>query len=220
VNSPSYVLHKLPNMLRQNLSAQIHDQMSQDLGAARIYLGLIEQAISSPSEQLAEKLAQSKRIISGLIEKSHNISLLLRPPALDEVGLVDSLEALMIDYQRLTEADYTFQKPEGELKLSPEYSLFLYRFIQEVLTNAAKHAQAKNVHIRLTKTEAMVELSYKDDGRGFDYYDLLKRPRRRTEDKLKLGLLGLKERAELLGGDMRIDTAPGKGTQITVELIV
>jgi len=205
---------------RQNLSAQVHDQMGQDLSATRIYLGLIEQAIPNPSQELKEQLSQSKRIISGLVEKMRNISLLLRPPALDEVGLVDSLEALLIDYSKLTGARYTYEKPEQELKLPPEHSLFLYRFTQEALTNAAKHAQARNVEIKLAKLSQAVELLYKDDGQGFDYRDFLKRPRRRAEDKLRLGLLGLQERAELLGGTMRIDTAPGKGTLIVVRLFV
>jgi signal transduction histidine kinase len=201
---------------RQHLSAQVHDQMSQDLSALRIYLGLIQQQVQNPTEGLKEKISQSKKILTGLVDKSHNISLLLRPPSLDEIGLVESLEALMIDYSRLSKARYKYDKPEQDITLSPEHSLYLYRFTQEALTNAAKYAKAKNVRVSLKIYKETVTLSYEDDGKGFDYENFLKYSRRRTEDRLRLGLLGLKERVELLGGSMNIDTAPGNGTRIIV----
>jgi len=201
---------------RQHLSAQVHDQMSQDLGALRIYLGLIQQQAENPSDELKEKINQSKKIITGLIDKSHDISLLLRPPSLDEIGLVESLEALMVDYNRLSKSNYEYEKPKQDIKLSPEYSLYLYRFTQEALTNAAKYAKAKNVKVSLNTYRGKVELFYEDDGMGFDYEALIKTPRPSSADRLKLGLLSLKERAELLGGSMSIDSSPGNGTRIIV----
>lgn len=204
---------------RQNLSAQIHDQMAQDLSALRIYTGVIEQAIGQNNvAEFNDKIGQMKRILSGLMEKTHNICLLLRPPALDELGLVESVEALILEFKQLSGINYVYDKPEGELKLSPEVSLFLYRLTQEALTNMAKYAQAKNVAIRLTQDEKGIEFLYEDDGAGFDYAKTMSQPQRRSEDKLKLGLIGLKERVELLGGIMFIDSLPGKGTRIQVEL--
>lgn len=203
---------------RQHLSAQVHDQMSQDLGALKIYLNLIQQQSGKPSKELDKKIDQGKEIVTGLLDKSHNISLLLRPPSLDEVGLIGSLEGLIIDYQRLSKAKFTFQKPKKDLKLSPEHSLYLYRFTQEALTNAVKYAAAENIWISLRSFTKKVELVYQDDGRGFNFQELLHQSRQRTEDKVKLGLLSLQERAELLGGSMNIESAFGKGTRITVWL--
>ncbi len=203
---------------RKHLSAQVHDQMSQDLGALKIYLGLIQQEIRNLSSDLGSKVKQSKKIVTGLLNKAHNISLLLRPPSLDELGLLDSLEALISDYKRLKRVKIDFRKPKQEPKLSPEYRLYFYRFTQEVLTNAAKYAAAKNIEIELKVFEKEAELSYQDNGKGFDYAKLLQQSGRRREDKVKLGLLSLQERAELLGGTMQIDTAPGKGTKIKVKL--
>ena len=207
---------------RQNLSAQIHDQMAQDLSALKIYTGVIEQAIGQKeqSKDVNDKIEQMKRILSGLIEKTHNICLLLRPPALDELGLVESVEALILEFKQLTGINYVYDKPEGELRPSPEISLFLYRLVQEALTNMAKYAQAKNVAIRLSLDEKGIEFLYEDDGTGFDYRNAIRQFNRRREDKLKLGLVGLKERAELLGGSMFIESSPGKGTRIQVELSV
>lgn len=218
---------------RKNLSAQIHDQMGQDLSGLKIYLGIIEQGLvchcrpavdGTPQNDrypdIKEKLAQCKKIISDLIDKSHNIAFLLRPPALDEVGLVDSLEALLLDCKHLTGVHFTYEKPVGELNLSSEYSLLLYRIGQELLTNMAKHSKAKNVQVRLHKNTHSVEFAYKDDGIGFQYDKIISLPRRRKEDKFKLGLSGLKERVELLGGLMQVDTALGKGTKVTIKLSI
>jgi len=205
---------------RQNLSAQIHDQMAQDLSALKIYTGVSEQAIEAnlQTREFKDSIGSIKKILSGLIEKTHNICLLLRPPALDEVGIVDSLDALILEYRQLTGINYVYEKPEKELTLSAEHSLLLYRLAQEALTNTAKYAQAKNVFVRLSRRQNEAEFLFKDDGIGFDYQNLMRRPLRRQEDKLRLGLLGLQERVELAGGMMRVESAPGKGTQIFVTL--
>ncbi len=205
---------------RKNLSAEIHDQMGQDLSGLKIYLGIIEQNITTPQQDTKDKIKQCRNIVSGLVEKSHNIAYLLRPPSLDEVGLVESIEVLLLDYKRLTGINYTYQKPEIEIVLPPEYSLLIYRLSQELLTNMAKHAKAKNVSIRLNKGQGHIEFFYRDDGVGFQYDMVNKQPKRRREDSFKLGLLGLKERVELLDGAMRVDSTPGAGTQVTVHLSV
>jgi len=198
---------------RQNLSFQIHNQMSQDLSALKIYLGIIEKKFDKSKE-----LEESKKILLGLIEKAHNISELLRPPGLDEVGLLEMIETLIVHYRHLTGANFIYKKPEKEPKLSEEYSLTLYRVVQEALTNVAKHSKAKNVEMKLEVRDKFLELSIFDDGVGFDYEEFLKKSRRQKEDRLKLGLLGLRERVELLEGTMQIETAPSKGTKIKVKL--
>jgi two-component system, NarL family, sensor histidine kinase DegS len=152
------------------------------------------------------------------LEKSHNIAFLLRPPDLDEVGLVDSLEALLIECKHLTGVEYSYQKPGVFFELSAEYSLLFYRITQEFLTNMAKHSGAKHVGLELIKKQNSVELIYADDGQGFEHNAVAKHSSRRREDKLRLGLLGLQERVQLLDGRMKIDSNPGKGTCITVAL--
>lgn len=210
---------------RKSLSLALHDQMGQDLSALKIYLGIIEQNLTTSKSALeiggvGEKLEQAKKIVSELIDKSYNITFLLRPPALDEVGLVESLEALLLDYKHLTGMNYTYERPAEKLNLPTGYNLLIYRIAQELLTNMAKHSWAKNVKLSLNKKQNSLELFYEDDGVGFRYSELATLPKRRKEDKFKLGLLGLKERVELLDGSMLVDTAPGKGTRIVVKLPV
>jgi len=198
----------------------VHDEMGQDLSAVKIYLGIISQQLGEASDEIKSKVEECKKIASRLIEKSHNIAFLLRPPDLDEVGLTESLESLILESRHLTGAAFEFSKlPEG-LSLAPEYNLLIYRVVQELLTNMAKHASAKNVKITLSKNDFGVELFYQDDGLGFEFGPVNQKTLRRKEDKFRLGLLGLKERVEVLDGQMRVNSAPGKGTVIIVKLPV
>lgn len=200
----------------KRLSNAVHDEMGQDLSALKIYLGVIQQDSVNLPLDVQNKINQCKEIIVGLIEKSHNIAFLLRPPDLDEIGLVESLEALLVEYKHLTGIEYNYQKPGAFFELSAEYSLLFYRITQELLTNMAKHSGAKRVELKLAQNSDSAELSYYDDGQGFDYSAMIKHPFRRREDKLRLGLLGLQERVQLLDGRMHINSSVGKGTSIMV----
>jgi len=203
---------------RQKLSTAVHDEMGQGLSALKIYLGLLSQELYGSPEELKSKVEECKKITSGLIEKSHNISFLLRPPDLDEVGLLESLESLLLESQHLTGVEYIFQKPQSSLELPPEFSLLIYRITQELLTNMAKYAKAKNVEVSIKRNSGSVELFYRDNGQGFDYNQAAHKFLRRQEDKFRLGLLGLKERVEVLDGSMFINSSLGKGVSVAVTL--
>ncbi len=203
---------------RQNLSLQVHNQMGQDLSALRIYLDIIDKKLPDKAQAPVKEISQSKEILSGLLEKSHNIAELLRPPALEEIGLVDTITDLIFQYKQISVIEFTYQKPKTTLELSDEYSLILFRVAQEGLTNIIKHSQAKRVKILLSKRADAVSLSVVDDGVGFNYGQYLKSFRRRSEDKLRLGLAGLRERIVLLNGKMDVETAPEKGTKLNIEL--
>ncbi|MDD5477344.1 MAG: ATP-binding protein [Candidatus Omnitrophica bacterium] len=203
---------------RKNLSAAVHDEMGQDLSALKIYLGLVSQELAEAKEDLKAKVEECKKITAGLIDKSHNIAFLLRPPDLDEVGLLESLESLLLESSHLSGVEYIFQKPAGSLALAPEYSLLIYRIVQELVTNMIKHSKAKNVEVSINKNANSIELFYRDDGQGFDYNQDARKFLRRREDKFRLGLIGLKERVEVLDGSMQINSSSGKGTSITVTL--
>jgi len=203
---------------RKSLSAEIHDQMGQELSALKIALGLISQKMGAQPSEVMEWFARAKETTATLMRKRHNIAYILRPPALDEIGLVDSIEELLIEYGRLTGVRYTYDKPEGALALPPEHDLLLYRLAQELLNNMAKYARAKNVRIGFKVSQGVLEFDYEDDGIGFSSSEVFASPRRRKADDTCLGLLGLKERVELLEGTIRIDTAPAKGMRVVVRI--
>ncbi len=185
---------------RKNLSLQVHNEMGQDLSALKIYLKL-------------KNFPQCESILETLSEKAHNISYLLRPPVLEEIGIVSALEALILRYKHMTGHNYMYFKPDREITIPSEYNLILYRVAQEALTNAAKYSKAENVKLSLKQEVLGITLSIEDDGVGFDYSRFLK-----EGPKVKLGLLGLKERIEVFDGTMHIDSAHGAGTRIIVEL--
>ncbi len=203
---------------KNNLSLQVHDQMGQDLSAMKIYLGLIEGDLSDGATEQKDRINKSKRIVDALMQKTHNISELLRPPELDDLGLIESLDALIGQYRELTGCKITFNGPDSELKLSPEYSLVLYRVVQEALTNVSKHSKAKSVDINLLYRGDSIRMSILDDGSGFDYSEYEKRPHRHRDDVVKLGLQGLRERIQLFGGRMNIRSRMGVGTLIQVDM--
>lgn len=203
---------------RNNLSLQIHDQMGQDLSALKIYLGLIEHDLPQTQSEQRERIEKTKSILDTLMAKAHNISEMLRPPELDDLGLVESIAALVLHYKEMTGLNTHYIRPSDGLPVSAEASLVLYRIIQEALTNIAKHSGARNVEVSLQKAGTDVCLLVTDDGSGFDYKHYAQSVGRRKEDKLKLGLLGLRERVEVLGGLFQIETHPGRGTKLKVLL--
>ena len=204
---------------RKNLSAEIHDQLGQDLSALKISLGIIERDLDSEPAQIKDRLFKSRKLVSEIIDKSHNIAYMLRPPAIDEAGLSEAIEGLLVDYRHLTKTEFSYQKPSEELDIPPEHKLLFYRITQELLTNMAKHSQAAKVKVRLEREGDFIKFFYEDDGAGFDYKEASEQPQRRKEDKFKLGLIGLKERVELLDGLIHIDSSPGKGTRVSVKLL-
>ena len=130
---------------------------------------------------------------------------------------MDTIDGLIFQYKHITSIEFISNlSVEEPLSLPGEYSLILYRVAQEGLTNIVKHSQAKKVEISLEKKANTVYLTVADDGIGFNYKQSF--VRRRKEDKLKLGLLGVRERIELLGGKMTVDTAPGRGTKLIAKL--
>jgi signal transduction histidine kinase len=205
---------------RNNLSLQIHDQMGQDLSALKIYLGLLERDLAPEMKEQKDRIEKTKKILDGLMDKTHNISELLRPPELDDLGLSESIAALILQHKEMTGNNYNYERLGEDAILSPEHSLILYRVVQEALTNIAKYSEAKNVEVALEKNNDMVVLLVSDDGKGFDYDEYLRRPGRRKDDKIKLGLQGLRERIELIGGILRIYSKPGQGTKLEVTLPV
>ncbi|MFH1504285.1 MAG: sensor histidine kinase [Candidatus Omnitrophota bacterium] len=203
---------------RKNLSFQVHDQMGQDLSALRIYLDLADKRILIKDKETKKNIADGKKILTGLMNKAHNISELLRPPSLDEIGLKDTIAALVFQYEQIADINFYYQKPKEDIRLSGEHSLILYRVAQEGLTNIIKHAQAKNVKISLELKSNFAQMVIQDDGVGFAHQELVKPLSRRKGDRVRLGIKGLKERIELLGGTLNIKSSSAKGTKLTIQL--
>ena len=196
---------------RRNLARELHDELGQSINAIKVDAV----AIRDGSDNAAEVRRGAKAIIdvSGQVyDVVRSLLQRLRPVALDELGLRSAVEYGVGQWQRRHSAvrcDFTAQ---GELDgLSEEVNITLYRLAQECLTNVAKHAQAATVTIALARVVGgEVHFSFEDDGRGFD-------PGQRSQG---LGLVGLRERVEALGGQFDLKSAPGHGVRVRASIPV
>lgn len=192
---------------RKRISRELHDDTAQVLFAQVLRLTPLK---SSPSAEVRQTATELERMTVDALEGVRRLALELRPPALDDLGLLAALGDLA---QRFSEqhnipADYQARGPRG--RLPSEVELVLYRVAQEALTNVGKHARARHVWIDLDRGPDDVTISIRDDGRGFDPTAVVVRDDR----GLGLGLFGMVERVALVGGTLHFWPRRGGGTEI------
>ena len=198
---------------RQRLSRELHDDAGQALTALKLRLDTIRRNLPAGADQLADQLAEAVELTGTTMDRLRTLARDLRPPALDTAGLDAALESLCQDFAGYAQLVVTYEGgPIADLPDSAD--ICLYRFLQEALTNVAKHAQASRVTVRLERDYKQILLSVADDGRGFDQAVQLG-PARTSQG---VGLLGLRERFELMGGWLELKTGPGYGTRLTAHL--
>lgn len=196
---------------RRHLARELHDEIAQTLAVAKLNL----QSVAESGGPMAfPRLEETTAILDRLYEQVHQISLDLRPPLLDDLGLVPALR-WHIDNQALragVHATFSAEMLPDEIPLHLQTACF--RIAQEAIANVVRHAGAKNLNVELRCAGAFLHLVVRDDGSGFDPEGAAARAHQRAS----LGLLGIKERATLVGGRARIISSPGKGTIIEVYL--
>ncbi len=194
---------------RKSLSRELHDEIGQLLTALRMELGNLERARSTPGSDFSPHLEQAKKLAESTLRTTRDIAMGLRPAMLDVLGLGPALEWQAREFTRRYNTPIQLEV-DGDLKHLPDqHRTYLYRIVQEGLTNCARHAQAKNIRVKLQETGGQVAVAIEDDGVGF---------RRQDGVAYGLGLLGITERVRELCGQVNIDSAPGKGTRIAVVL--
>ncbi len=186
---------------RRRLALELHDEIGQMLTGLGFLLGA---GIRLDGESLAE----ARRITMELTEQVRRLSMDLRPSALDAYGLVPALRWLLDRFGRQTGLQTEFRQEGAERRFPAAVEIAAFRIVQEALTNAARHGAATNTLLQLIADEAFLTISIQDDGRGFDFHAV----------EAGSGLAGMRERAELLGGTIAVDSSPGEGVSITVEL--
>jgi signal transduction histidine kinase/ligand-binding sensor domain-containing protein len=196
---------------RSHLSRELHDEFGQTLTAAKINLQMLRQA--APDSAHAQKLEDSVRMIDGMIHQARNIALGLRPPLLDEAGLVPALGHHLEALAGRAGVRIDFD-PSGGASVPPELNVTVFRLVQEAVNNALRHANATAIRVSLSETENELSLVVEDDGVGFDPGAVAERTRRGEH----LGLLGMTERARSAGGRIELDSRPGGGSRIEVRL--
>ena len=196
---------------RRRISRELHDDAGQALTALKIGLELLHSDTELDADALHENLADAVSLVDETQERIRRMAQGLRPPALDTIGLTATLEDLCATFGRRTRLGIEFRSTPLPA-LDDDTRICLYRLLQEALTNCAVHAEAAHVTVEMVTSNGHVTLDISDDGKGMDP-SLLE-----TTHSSGLGLLGIRERIELLTGRLDIETAPGRGMRLVATL--
>jgi signal transduction histidine kinase len=195
---------------RAAVARELHDEAGQSLSYLLLALGILKRE-AGDAEAVHSRAEMLEEMIDSLLENLHRMAARLRPAALEHLGLIPALEQYVETFINQSGIPTQFEVValKGE-RLSPELETALYRVVQEALTNVTRHAEATHVDVLLELRGDQVVLIVEDNGVGFDVETA-------TEEG-RLGLVGMRERAQMLGGTWMIESTPGKGTTIVVEV--
>ena len=196
---------------KARLARELHDELAQSLTALKMDTIWVRDHASSVPGVLTAKLNEMVEMLDHTVAATRRMAADLRPLMLDDLGLVPAIEWLASNFTQRCGVPCTLSvNDELELELPEPYATAVFRIVQESLNNIAKHAAAARVTVTLDKTQDAVRLRVQDDGCGF-FSDGARKPQ-------SLGLMGLRERAQLLGGSVAISSARGKGTTVEVSI--
>jgi len=202
---------------RTTIAREIHDELGQLLTVVKMDLAFFQKKVEQYSFQNTYKEAiqdiqSMSEVIDMTIQSVRKIATELRPKILDELGLKDAIEWEVQAFHGRLGIECNFKTNVGELDLDKERSTALFRILQEMLTNVARHSEARVVNVSLEQNDHYLKLQVADDGKGI------------TEQKLSenksLGILGMRERTMLIGGEFTIKGEIGKGTTVSVKVPV
>jgi PAS domain S-box-containing protein len=196
---------------RASVAREIHDVLAQDLTRLKMDIAWLDRRLAQAPEDpkvgtLRDKLRVMVELTDSAIQSVQKIATELRPIVLDSLGLCAAIEWQLADFESRSGIKCVASLPEQELSLAREHSTAIFRILQESLTNVARHAAATRVQIELRREDGRVTLTVSDNGRGIDAAQL--------NDPRSVGLLSMRERAELLGGQCHINGQAGLGTTV------
>jgi two-component system NarL family sensor kinase len=193
---------------RQLVSYEIHDGLAQYLAGAIMHLEAWQAALGEHPG--VGELREGMRLLHAAADEARRLIGGLRPPALDELGIVDAIESLVSD-ARAEVPEVIFEHDLPGPRLPPAMETAIFRIVQESLSNVRKHAEARSARVELRRDGGFVSLRICDDGQGFD-------PAAVPQERF--GLEGIRQRSRLMGGEPRIESTPGGGTTVEVRLPV
>lgn len=193
---------------RKRIAREVHDEMGQLLTALKMDISLIRMRFGKEAE-IREKAEDMRILVEKTIQVVRQVASNLRPAALD-LGLPAAIEWLAEDFQHRWEIECEVRLGSGETALDDSRATAVFRVVQESLTNVARHADASKVVIKLDAQDGRLRLRIWDNGCGFDPFEV--------RDKTGFGILGMRERILALGGSLKIDSQPGIGTRVDIDL--
>ena len=191
---------------RRHLARELHDELGQVLSALKLTLQNIQRRPASMPTRIEESIG----MVQHALEQIRTLSRNLRPRMLDDLGLVAALRSYTTQHARLTSAHVEFIAEVPDLRFPPEVETVCFRVVQEALTNIMRHAQAQHVRVDLRYCDRELQLSVRDDGVGFDENAV----QTRAAQGVGSGLLGMRERVQLVKGNVWVSSARDRGTEV------
>lgn len=193
---------------RKHIARELHDELGQFLTALRMNVSLLRVRFGKDNPDLMEHLKSMTELVDRNIQVVRNVASSLRPAALD-MGIQSALEWLVDEFVTHSDTPCELQMTEERIELDEHSETVIFRVVQESLTNVARHAEASQVTVSLQRVGSHHQVTVRDDGRGFDP----DQPR-----KTSLGLIGMRERVLMLGGEFQLHSKPGSGTFVIVRV--
>jgi PAS domain S-box-containing protein len=200
---------------RKRISHELHDEIAQTLVGINVHLAALTRESEGNPKDLRKKIARTQRLVEKSVDVVHLFARELRPAALDDLGLFPALHAFMKEFTKRTGIHIHFTTfASSRIKhLNNATRTVFYRVAQEALTNVARHAQASFVEVNFEKLPNAICLKIKDDGKSFRAQHVM-----HSKRNTRLGLIGMRERLEMVGGKFTVESSPGKGTTIQAQI--
>jgi len=198
---------------RKRISRELHDVIAQTLVSINVHLAVLNQGGADSPANFHRQIARTQMLIKKAVGIVHDFALELRPTMLDDLGLMPALQTYMKQFMADTGIRVSLKAFTKIDQLAIMVRTMLYRIVQESLTNVARHSKASRVVVKIESFAKVIRVTIKDNGDGFQVTDKV-----RSRKKSRLGLVGMKERAEMIGGSFQVDSAPGGPTTVLVEI--
>lgn len=195
---------------RQRIARELHDDTAQHLATLLVRLRILER--SDTPDEWREAVGYVRDELKACAEGVRRIARGLRPPELEDAGVVAALRAHMRIVGEGSPVDTSLEGEPVDALLPPDARLVLYRVVQEAVSNAIRHSGGERVEVTVRRAGEVVEAEVRDDGKGFSRQEV------RGSELRGLGLIGMKERATMVGGQVSIESRPGLGTRVRVEI--
>ena len=198
---------------RKKISRELHDVIAQVLTGINVQLATLKTDAAIDTKGLTQKISRTQRLVERSVDIVHRFARELRPAVLDDLGLIPALHSFLKSFTKKTGIHVSLTAFAEVEKLDGTKLTMLYRVALEALTNVARHAQASRVEMILRKLPNAVGMEIKDNGISFDVEQVL-----HAKKNKRLGLLGMRERVEMIGGKFTVKSAPGHGTTIQAQI--
>ncbi len=198
---------------RKRISRELHDVIAQTLVGISVHLESMDQGVTASPEAFRQEVAKTRKLVEKAVEIVHDFARELRPTMLDDLGLIPALQGVMKKFMAETGIQVSLNAFEKIDQSATPVRTVLYRIAQEALTNVARHAKASRAEVSIESLEDVIQMSIKDNGEGFKVSS-----NAGSRKKNRLGLISMRERAEMIGGTFQVDSTPGGPTTVRVSI--